>query len=181
MERGRICGPDTLRIFMVLNHLWFELKMYPTFQTLMTNNAMPSFRSSLHLINGGMRNESIVGLSFIKFCPQHALSGHSTITLTFKDFFGFRKPNIWISTYLLLRWWSEGHSLQMAATFSLFPLTLSLFQQSQSSSSRLLGHPLVSDHTVSRSVPAHAAPSDHALSHDDHDDIAPSHDCPQSP
>ena len=64
----------------------------PTFQTLMTNNALILLKSASD--NGGMRNESIVGLSFIKFCPQHTLSGHSTITLTSKDFFGFRKPNI---------------------------------------------------------------------------------------
>ena len=99
-----------------------------------------------------MRNESIVGESFIKFCPQHALSGHSTITLTFKDFFGFRKPNIWISTYcpgdevkVAPHSANDGHFLCF-----LHFVTPSLFQQSQSSSSRLLGPPLVSDHTVSR-------------------------------
>ena len=72
--------------------------MYPTFQTLMTNSAPILLQSASD--NGGMRNESIVGMSFIKFCPQHALSGYSTITLTFKRLLWFPKTK-YLNFYLL--------------------------------------------------------------------------------
>ena len=72
--------------------------MYPTFQTLMTNSAPILLQSASD--NGGMRNESIVGMSFIKFCPQHALSGYSTITLTFKRLLWFPETK-YLNFYLL--------------------------------------------------------------------------------
>ena len=74
--------------------------MYPTFQTLMTNSAPILLQSASD--NGGMRNESIVGLSFIKFCPQETLSGYSTITLTFKRLLWFPKTK-YLNFYLLPR------------------------------------------------------------------------------
>ena len=72
--------------------------MYPTFQTLMTNSAPILLQSASD--NGGMRNESIVGRSFIKFCPQHTLSGYSTITLTFKRLLWFPETK-YLNFYLL--------------------------------------------------------------------------------
>ena len=72
--------------------------MYPTFQTLMTNSAPILLQSASD--NGRMRNESIVGRSFIKFCPQHTLSGYSTITLTFKRLLWFPETK-YLNFYLL--------------------------------------------------------------------------------
>ena len=54
--------------------------MDPTFPTSMTNSVLILLKSASD--NGGMRIESIVVLSFIKFCPQLSVR-------TFNNYFSF--------------------------------------------------------------------------------------------